>query len=214
MILSIAHTKGGVGKTTTAIQLATYLRVERKIKEVLLIDADSQHSAQNAISRRNESEKIKLECDLLSDAKALQTQLDIKKDRYKQIIIDIGARNTDTLRAALMLSDAMLIPFQPYSFTLEAYLDEFQAVYEQAKGFGSKCKLYAFLNFADIQGSANEEAKSYIESFNDIQFLDCNIARRKSILMATSFGRSVFEEKPKDPKACAEIENLVNILFK
>ncbi len=214
MILSIAHTKGGVGKTTTAIQLATYLKVIKKIKDVLLIDADSQHSAQNAISRRNEAEEIKLECDLLADAKALQTQLEIKKDRYKQIIIDLGARNSDTLRAALMLSNAVLIPFQPNSFALEAYLDEFQTVYEQAKSFGSKCKLYGFLNFAEPQGSSNDETKAYIENFEDIQFLDCHLTRRKSIMVSTSFGRSVFEEKPRDLKACAEIESLAEILFK
>lgn len=218
MILSIAHTKGGVGKTTTAIQLATYLRVVKNIEDVLLIDADSQHSSQNAITRRNTnpdiiSKDLKLNCEFFKTSDNLLAQIDLRKKNHKYIIIDIGARNSDMFRASLNISNAVLIPFQPQAFSIEAFLDEFLPLYKDAKRLGPVCKLFGFINFAEAQGSANDETKEYLGNLEDIEYLDCCVGKRKSILVSTSFGRSVFEEKPKDQKACAEIENLANCLF-
>ncbi len=214
MILSIAHTKGGVGKTTIAVQLATYLIAKKKIKDVLLIDADPQHSALNAITRRNEENNLPLlECDNLTEAKALQTQLKIKAPKFKHVIIDLGARNTDTLRAALMFSNAVLVPFQPLSFSLEAFSDEFTDILHEAQSYGAEFQTYGFINFAEVQGSANQDAQEYIEQLDDIQFLDSKIVKRKAITAASTFGKSVFEDKPIDQKACAEIEALAKKFF-
>ncbi|MGV7297636.1 ParA family protein, partial [Mycobacterium kansasii] len=43
MILSLVHTKGGVGKTTTSVFLACAAAAQGR--EVLLLDADPQGSA-------------------------------------------------------------------------------------------------------------------------------------------------------------------------
>ena len=50
MNIVVANTKGGTGKTTTAVQLALYLTGIGK--KVLLVDADIQGSAFKALAER------------------------------------------------------------------------------------------------------------------------------------------------------------------
>ena len=57
------------------------------------------------------------------------------------------------------------------------------------------------------------ELIEYIKNFPDIEYIDVAVSNRKSIAVASSFGESVFERKPKDPKACAEIEALANAIY-
>ena len=51
MIIAVANTKGGTGKTTTAVQLALYR--QSLGHEVWLVDGDEQQSALTAVSIRS-----------------------------------------------------------------------------------------------------------------------------------------------------------------
>lgn len=212
MIIAVGHTKGGVGKSTIAVQLATYLRVVKGIEKVWVIDTDPQKSVSNSFMERNANAEKKISCASYVNGKELRQQVLTNKDYWDQIIIDIGGRDSASFRSALMLADILVVPTIPRSYDLAA-LNDLYSIVEDAWGVGSQVKAYSFLSCADPLGSANEEAIEYIEQFPGITLINAPINRRKAIGLASASGLSVFEYSPKDQKACTEIEALAKQIY-
>lgn len=213
MILTVAHTKGGVGKTTLSIQIAAYLRAVKKIEKLSLIDGDPQKSTLEAITERNSMDGVPpITCTPLTTGKEILGQFKSQHSVWDQIIIDIGARESNALKAALVCSDVVLIPVQPRGFDLQA-LRDFHNILEDARDYNDHIKACAVLSLADPQGSSNSEAEEYLANYKDIQVISNPIIRRKVYATSSMRGLSVFEESPRDQKACREIESLVSSLY-
>ena len=111
MILTVGNVKGGVGKTTLAINLA--IARARAGMDVLLIDGDAQATALDFTTLRTEqTDRSDYTVVQLSGA-AVRAQVRQLAPKYGEIIIDPGARDTGSFRAALTVSDLLLVPIQP-----------------------------------------------------------------------------------------------------
>ena len=106
-IIAICNTKGGTGKTTTAIFIATAL--SQSGHSVTVLDADPQGSATDWAIIAEENEHALPFAVLAVNARSLQTY----KDRNGIAIIDCPPGNPATIDAALKVADAVIIPTTP-----------------------------------------------------------------------------------------------------
>jgi chromosome partitioning protein len=214
MILTVGNTKGGVGKTTIAVNL-TIARVLAG-KDVWFIDGDNQKTAETAISVRSEAGiEPSVACSSYSDGTLLRAQVKKQGKKYEDIIIDVGARDSTALRAAIALTDILLIPFQPRSFDVWA-LNHIVAQINEINSMKDGLKCYAMLNMADPTDTIdNKEAKATVADFPQLIFLPTTLRRRKAFANAAGSGKCVYELSPKekDEKASEELRALYTALF-
>lgn len=212
MIVAVANTKGGTGKTTVAVQLALYQKLIAG-RDVWLVDGDEQQSALMAVSLRSEEqlEQI-LPCSAYDDGRTLLTQVKTQQSKWDDVIIDVGGRDTDTLRAAMMVCDVLLVPVQPRCYDVWA-LSKLQEIIKTARSLGADFKALCFLSCADSQGGENKAAEEAIANYSELTFIKPQLVRRKAFASAGGLGISVFELKPKDTKACQELSDLAGAVF-
>jgi chromosome partitioning protein len=213
MIVTVGNTKGGVGKTTLALNLA----IARALagRDVWLIDGDRQGTAQMAISIRADAGcSPGIACATYSDGPTLRSQVQQQASKFDDIIIDAGGRDSTALRAALVLSDVLLVPFNPRSFDVWA-LNDIAALVDDVRSVRDGLRAVAILNCADPGETStdNAEAAAAVADVPQFEYLDTPIRRRKSFANAAGQGLSVLELKPTDKKATEELKALVNALF-
>src|SRR3954465_3397821 len=192
MVLTVGYVKGGVGKTTLAVNLA--IAYSRMGRDVLLVDGDEQETAM-AFTDLRSAEKDGA-CGYTAVAlhgAALRTQMRSLARKYTDVVIDVGGRDTGSLRAALTVSDLVLIPVQPRSFDLWA-IDAMMSLLQEAREVNEELRAVSVLNAADAQGKDNESASSLLRKRTPaIEHVSQMIVRRKAFPNAAAAGLSVLE---------------------
>lgn len=211
MIITVGGIKGGSGKTT----IATNLTVQRAAvgRDVLLVDADDQETASDFTILRNESlaggagfTSIKL------TGAAVRTEIRRLADKYDDIIIDTGGRDTTSQRAALTISHVLLVPFVPRSFDVWT-LEKVGQLIAEMRGANPDLIACAFINRADSRGADNADAEEAIRETTELTLINTPIGARKAYGNAAALGLGVTEMKPRDDKAVAEFMMLYRYLY-
>lgn len=208
MIIDVAHTKGGVGKSTIATNLAIEMHAD-------LLDLDTQNSSicfaklgpKRAIQfiRGQELQKSNL---AFLDA--------YKGSTKKNLIIDSGGYDSDIVRLLLINSDLIITPVAVSQVELMG-LRNFDKVIHAAKNYVSNLKAYVLFNrFTRFQAADLESFKKYItEQITDYRILNTKIGDRKAYKDAFAVGKSVCELNKKSQAAMemnALVEEIENIL--
>lgn len=211
MIIISGGIKGGSGKTTVATNLAIVRAGQGR--DVLLVDADDQETATDFTNLRNEKQEgtahytsIKL------TGAAVRTEILRLAEKYQDIIIDTGGRDTASQRAALTVADVLLVPFVPRSFDVWT-LEKVSALVDEMRATNPKLKAFTFLNRADPRGQDNDDAGEALRDCKGLQFIDTPLGTRKAFSNAAAHGVAVTELRPTDPKATDEIMILCNYVF-
>jgi chromosome partitioning protein len=209
MILTVGNVKGGVGKTTLAINIA--IAAAESGADVLLIDGDEQGTAMTFTElRQQETGKTDYTAVSLT-GKALRQQVRKLAPKYDTIVIDVGGRDTGSFRAALTVTEILLIPVLPRTFDVWA-LDQVASLIEEAREINEALKVFSVINSADPVGRDNEEAAQLLAEQADITHISKAIVRRKAFSNAASAGVGIFELQPRDRKAEMELTEVLQAL--
>jgi len=209
MIITIGGIKGGCGKSL----ISTNLTVIRSLmgKKVLLVDGDEQGTSGDWADHRAELGIETPWTTVRLKANAVRTEVQKLSKNYDDIIIDCGGRDTASLRAALMVSDVFLVPFQPKSFDIWTSAKVSELV-QEATMLNEKLKTYVFINCAGTRGSDNNDAKQILSKMEGLCLLPTMISLRKAFSNATAEGLGVVELGT-DKKATEEIKALHDAIF-
>ena len=202
-VITVAHQKGGVGKSTIALNLAVELAKKHPLS---IIDLDYQKSLTIFNEHRKEQGLPELTILQAEDEKSLMQLID-NTEGY--ILIDSGGFDSDLNRIALIGADLIITPLS--NNLIEIYgLEAFKKILQELKEAGFSTKAHVLLNSVNPSATkAIKEMQEYIANNSESFAIFKTILRRRS-LYAKSFeeGRSVVEIDPKS-KAAQELQGLI-----
>src|SRR5689334_10719665 len=112
-VITLASTKGGVGKTTISSALA--VRAAEESKRVALLDLDPQESLASWWTRRGKTKNPKLfEIDATTEAIEL-----LLSEGWEWVFVDTGPAKLDLIESGIAVADLILIPTRPSALDVE-----------------------------------------------------------------------------------------------
>jgi chromosome partitioning protein len=201
-VISVVSQKGGVGKSTLSIHLATAAAIKKK--EAALIDLDPQASA----SKWGDSREAETPAIISCQASRLEKVLAAAEEGGADlIVIDSAPHSESAALAAIRIADLILIPCQPSILDLRAISDTIDLVRLAKKSaMPSASKAIAILNAVPTRGSLGDEAAEAIKQY-EIPIAPVRISSRTAFVRCLSAGLTVMEYEPKG-KAAEEIWQL------
>lgn len=214
MILVIASEKGGTGKTTLATNLAIMRAIEGK--DVLLVDADPQSSSLDFTGvREEEGHKPSITVSAIY-GRNLSSELKKLAPKFDDIIVDVGGRDSTSLRSSLLAASVLVVPFLPSQ--LDAWsIEKMDTIVGEVLQLNEELKTIVVLNKVDTNPKIllSAEATDFASECEFLKFSDLTMGYRVSYRKAIAEGKSVVELPKKDTeKALKEITKIYQEVFK
>jgi chromosome partitioning protein len=202
MVIAVLNSKGGVGKTTIATNLAACFAVDGR--DVLLVDADPQASALEwKASRPEEAAALQI---IGLPADNLHQEIKRLRNKYELLIIDGGGRITKTARAAALAADLVLIPTLPSKYDIAATQDFFTQVLAEVTSLKEEVRAVILLNQVQAGTSISQAAHEQLTALQH-PLLDTLLHLYVAYKESAAMGLSVVEYEPKG-RAAQEMTEL------
>jgi len=204
MIIGVLNQKGGVGKTTIAINVSAALAMAGR--RVLLVDADPQGSSLAWSSVRERDPLFPV----IGMAKpSLHRDLPALAKDYDAVVIDGAPRVNELGRSAILASDIILIPVQPSPYDVWAAGQTVQLMRE-AQQFRSNLTAAFVINRKIVNTAIGRDFESALAPY-ETPVLPAHLCQRVAYAESASQGLSVLEAAPQS-EAAREIAALVSSL--
>lgn len=204
MIISFVNQKGGVGKTTSAINLAASLK--RRNYKVIFIDADPQGSASHWQAVENNSAfEIVHHPEPIS-----KSEIEAFSQICDFLVIDAPPAIDDITKSILAVTDLSIIPLSPSSLDIWSCRGTLDMV-DEAQVENPELDVKLLINRKIPGTRVGREARESLSIF-DMDLLDTELCQRVAYIDAMTCGVSVMQYAP-GSKAATEIESLCDELI-
>ena len=189
VVISVAHQKGGVGKSTVAFNLAIML-------EANVIDLDSEGESMTEFNlRRKEAGLKELNVIKFDNVEALKNFLE-KYNKDKPLLIDCAGYNSFFTKIVLSLSDLIITPVSDERAEL-AGLKKFQKILEKINNITERpLNCFVLLNKINPRIKLFSELETFIKNRGVFSLFKTKIRRRVDLSNSAPAGYSVIEYNP------------------
>lgn len=199
MIISFVNQKGGVGKTTTAINLAIGLK--KKNYNLVFIDADPQGSAiQWHAIEGNKSFEI-----LHHPSPIHATDIRQLSMNYDYVIIDAPPAIGDISKAILAVTDLAIIPLSPSALDVWSCWGTLKMI-DEIRPLNSDIEVKLLINRKIPGTKIGRDSREAMKQFQ-MDVFNTELCQRVAFIDAMTSGVSVMQYAPHS-KAAGEIERL------
>jgi chromosome partitioning protein len=201
MIISLLNQKGGVGKTTLAVNLA--MGLSERDNRVMLIDADPQGSSLTWSGNREGEAPFPV---VGIPKPTLHKELPKLVNNYDFIIVDGPPRVYDVTRSAILASDLILIPVTPSPYDVWA-TEETVKVIQEVKPFKESLKSFFVINRKIMNTVIGRDVIDALANY-DIPVMQSQLCQRVGFAETAGEGKTVLETAP-ESQASDEIRALI-----
>ncbi len=189
MIISLLNQKGGVGKTTLAVHLATALAQQGR--RIMMVDADPQGSALDWSASRERDALFPV---IGLPKPILHRELPKLAADYDFLVVDGAPRVYDVARSAIMASDLVLIPVQPSPYDVWA-AKEIVDLIGEVVAFKENLKSLFVINRKIVNTAIGRDVIEALSEY-ELPVLKAQICQRVSFAESAARGQTVLETEP------------------
>lgn len=208
MIILIGSQKGGVGKSTIAVNLA--VEFAKQGNDVVLVDADAQRSAARWHGDREEAGIQPAIASVEKLGNIRSTLIDLDK-RYDIVIVDVAGKDSQEMRTGMTAAHRMVVALRPSQLDLDT-LPLMRDLIAVAKDMNEQLIVHGLLTqvLTNPRGTELTDAGEYLSDYPEIAPLKTLIYERKAYRDVVGEGKGVVEWD--NAKAKAEVQSLAQEL--